>query len=30
MVVYNDIDKNKMLLDMEEGESVKKVNMNFE
>ncbi|HEN0369495.1 TPA: type I DNA topoisomerase [Streptococcus agalactiae] len=30
MAVYNDTDKNKMLLDMEEGESVKKVNTNPE
>lgn len=30
MAVYNDTDKNKMLPDMEEGESVKKVNMNPE
>ncbi|HEN8078585.1 TPA: type I DNA topoisomerase [Streptococcus agalactiae] len=30
MVVYNDTDKNKMLPDMEEGESVKKVNTNPE
>ncbi|HGA0676394.1 TPA: type I DNA topoisomerase [Streptococcus agalactiae] len=28
MAVYNDTDKNKMLPDMEEGESVKKVNTN--
>ncbi|HGA3911645.1 TPA: type I DNA topoisomerase [Streptococcus agalactiae] len=30
MAVYNDTDKNKMLPDMEEGESVKKVNTNPE
>ncbi|HEO4063612.1 TPA: type I DNA topoisomerase [Streptococcus agalactiae] len=30
MAVYNDTDKNKMLPDMEEGESVKKVNTNSE
>ncbi|WP_069987004.1 type I DNA topoisomerase [Streptococcus agalactiae] len=30
MAVYNDTDKNKMLPDMEEGESVKKINTNPE
>lgn len=30
MAIYNDTDKNKMLPDMEEGESVKKVNTNPE
>lgn len=30
MAVYNDTDKNKMLPDMEEGESIKKVNTNPE